>query len=240
MRSSTQSPVLAVTGMAFEARIAAGPGVVTLCGSRPDTFAEELKAAIADGVRGIVSFGIAGGLCNKLKPGDCIVARSIVTPEERFDSHQQWSSRLLQSIPGAIHADIAGVREPVSDPTGKLMLGRSTGASVVDMESMLCVNAAVAHNLPFAAVRVVADPWHRELPPAALISLRADGTPDLSAVMRSVAGRPAQINALVRLALDTRTARAALTRSRRLLGPGFGLIGQMEPAFSQLAMAAVE
>ena len=240
MRSSTKLPVLAVTGMAFEARIAAGPGVVTLCGSRADTFAEELRAAIANGVRGIVSFGIAGGLSAKMKPGDCIVARSIVTPEERFDSHQEWSSRLLQSIPGAIHADIAGVREPVSDPTGKLMLGRSTGASVVDMESMLCVNAAVAHNLPFAAVRVVADPLHRELPPAALVSLRDDGTADLSAVMRSVAGRPRQINALVRLALDARTARAALTRSRRLLGPGFGLIGQLEPALSQLAMAAVE
>jgi hopanoid-associated phosphorylase len=230
MLPSTQLPVLVVTGMAFEARIAAGPGVVTLCGSRPDTVADEIAAAIAKGCRGIVSFGIAGGLAADFKPGTCIVARSIVTSDRRYDSHLEWSSRLLQTIPGAIHADIAGVRAAVTSAAAKTALGRTTGAAAVDMESTLCVAAAVAHNLPFAAVRVVADPWHRALPPAALISLRADGTPDLSAVMRSVAGRPQQINALVRLALDTRTARAALVRSRRLLGPGFGLIEQLEPA----------
>src|SRR5262245_25730806 len=139
MSLSSKLPVLAVTGMAFEARIAAGPGVVTLCASRPDSFADELAAAIAKGVRGIVSFGIAGGLAAHLQPGACIVARSIVTPEQRFDSHLEWSSHLLQTIPGALHADIAGVRVPVTNAADKIMLGRSTGASVVDMESMLCV-----------------------------------------------------------------------------------------------------
>lgn len=232
MLPSTQLPVLAVTGMAFEARIAAGPGVITICGGRPDSLAADIAAAIARGCRGIVSFGIAGGLAVNLKPGTCIVARSIVTGERRFDSHLEWSSRLLQTIPGAIHADIAGVRVAVATAADKIVLGRATGAVAVDMESMLCVGAAVAHGLPFAAVRVVADPWHRALPPAALISLRADGTPDLTAVMRSVAGQPRQINALVRLALDTRTARAALVRSRRLLGPGFGLIEQLEPVLA--------
>ena len=241
MLPSTQLPVLAVTGMAFEARIAAGPGVVTLCGSRPDTLADELAAAIAKGCRGIVSFGIAGGLAANLRPGACIVARSIVTAEQRFESHLEWSSRLLQTIPGAIHADIAGVRAPVTTAADKMMLARATGAAAVDMESMLSVGAAVAHNLPFAAVRVVADPWHRALPPAALISLLPSGTPDLSRVMRSVVSRPGQINALIRLALDTRAARAALVRSRRLLGPGFGLADAGEPAIApQSAIAAAE
>lgn len=228
MGASTQSPVVAVTGMAFEARIAAGPGVVAICGGRADQLAADLAAAIAGGCRGIVSFGIAGGLAEHVAPGTCIVARSIVSAQERFDSHLEWASRLLQTIPGAIHADIAGVAAPVMTPSDKISLGRATGAAAVDMESLLCVGAAVTHGLPFAAVRVVADPWHRALPPAAQIGLLPNGTPDLSAVMRSVMTRPRQVGALIRVGLDTRTARAALVRARRQLGPGFGLIDPAE------------
>jgi adenosylhomocysteine nucleosidase len=196
--------------------------VVTLCGGPPEAIVAEISLAISKGCTGIVSFGIAGGLDPELQPGTCIVARSIVTAQARFDSHPEWSSRLLKSIPGSIHADIAGVRSPVTTPADKRAMGLATGAAAVDMESILLVGAAAAHSLPFAAVRVVADPCHRALPPAALINLQPDGTPDLSAVMRSLMVRPLQISALIRIALDARTARAALTRSRRLLGPGFG------------------
>ena len=238
MLPTTQLPVVAVTGMAFEARIAAGPGVITLCSSRPDVLAADRAAAIAMGCRGIVSFGIAGGLTEQVKPGTCIVARSVVTPQQRFDSHLEWASRLLQTIPGAIHADIAGARALVAAPADKVALGRTTGAAAVDLESSLCVDAAVAHGLPFAAVRVVADPCHRALPPAAQLSLLANGKPDLPAVMRSVATRPHQVHALIRVALDTRTARASLVRARQLLGPGFGLIDAVAPVVAPQAAVA--
>jgi hopanoid-associated phosphorylase len=241
MPPTTQLPVIAVTGMAFEARIAAGPGVRTVCSSRPDALAADLAAAIAMGCRGIVSFGIAGGLAAHVKPGTCIVARSVVTAEQRFDSHLEWASSLLQTIPGAIHADIAGTRALVVTSADKMALGRSTGAVAVDMESMLCVDAASAHGLPFAAVRVVADPHDRALPHAAQIGLLPDGTPDLPAVMRSVIERPRQVAALIRVALDTRTARAALLRARRQLGPSFGLGEFIEPVITpQPAVASAD
>jgi hypothetical protein len=99
----------------------------------------------------------------------------------------------------------------------------ATGAAAVDMESFLSVDAAVTHDLPFAAVRVVADPSHRALPPAAIGTLLADGTPDLSAVMRSVLAQPGQLTSLIRLAFDARAARATLTRLRAGIGSGFGL-----------------
>lgn len=240
MQSATQFPVLAVTGMAFEARIAAGPGVVAICGGRADALASSITAAVAKGCRGIVSFGIAGGLARHLEPGTCIVARSVVTAQRSFDSHLEWASHLLQTIPGAIHGDIAGVHAPVITPAEKAALGHSTGAFIVDMESHICADIAAAHNLPFTAVRVVADPSHRALPPAAQIALLPDGRPDMAAVMRSLFGRPHQINALVRVGLDTRTARAALVRARRLLGPGFGLIEQEPVLAPQTAVAAAD
>jgi hypothetical protein len=70
-----------------------------------------------------------------------------------------------------------------------------------------------------AAIRVIADPAHRGLPEAALTAIRADGTTDVAAVLRSVMRKPRQLPALVRTALDARAARATLLRGRRLLGP---------------------
>ncbi len=234
-----QLPVVAVTGLTFEARIAAGPGVVTVCGGGHLARLEaDLTAAMERGCRGIVSFGIAGGLTEHLEPGACIVARSIVTPNDRFESHLEWASHLLQNIPGSIHADIAGAHAPVCTPADKAALGRATNAVAVDMESLLCATVAKARSLPFTAIRVVADPSHRALPPAAQINLLPGGKPDMPAVMRSLMSRPQQIRALVRVGLDTRTARAALVRARRMLGPGFGLGEVPEPAIAAQTVVA--
>jgi hypothetical protein len=63
------------------------------------------------------------------------------------------------------------------------------------MESHIA--AAEAHGLPFAACGVIIDPAHRVLPPAALVNLRPDGTPDIAAVLRSVIRQPYQLPALL-------------------------------------------
>ena len=239
MLPHSQLPVIAVTGLAFEARIAAGPGVVTVCGGG---HLERLEAELAADARArlprnrvVRDRRRAGG-----PPGTRRLHRLSVDrdTDQRHESHLEWASHLLQNIPGAIHADIAGVSAPVCTPADKLALGRVTDAVAVDMESLLCATTAKAHGLPFAAVRVVADPSHRALPPAAQINLLPGGTPDMPAVMRSVMRRPRQIRALVRVGLDTRTARAALVRARRMLGPGFGLGEVPEPAIAPQTVAA--
>ena len=216
--------MIVVTGMAFEAGIAAGPGVVVVTGGAAN--ADAISAAVRQGCRGIISFGVAGGLIPDLKPGACIVARSIVTGDRKYHSHHEWFDRLRSAIPGSIHADIAGATSPVRSPNDKRKMAVATGAVAVDMESAGSAIAAFKHKLPFAALRVVADPSHRSLPPAALSERLVDGTTDLSAVWRSIVAQPGQLGGLLRLAFDTRTARAALVRSRRRLGHGFGLITQ--------------
>lgn len=215
--------VIAVTGMAFEARIAAGPGLLVLTGDAASK--NNISASVRKGCRGIISFGIAGGLVSGLKPGACIVARSVMMGAQKFASHRAWSDRLLSTIPGSVHADIAGAPIPVSSRHDKQKLASATRAVAVDMESFGSAVAALEHKLPFAALRVVADPCHRDLPPAALSKRRTDGRTDLSAVWASIVTQPGQLGALFRLGLDTRTARVAMVRSRALAGPGFGFIG---------------
>jgi adenosylhomocysteine nucleosidase len=222
-------PVVAVTCLSFEARIATGPGVVVLCGDAP-RLAAALEAAVARGSSGIISFGIAGGLAPDLAPGHWVVASKVVSDTGQFPTDRAWSRRLLEALPAAIHADIAGVDHPIVESSTKRRLGAATRTVAVDMESHIAARIAVAHGLPFAACRVIIDPAQRTLPPAALVGLRPDGTPDAGAVLRSLVRRPGQFSALVRTALDARAAHTALLRGRRLLGAGLGFpdFGELE------------
>jgi hopanoid-associated phosphorylase len=216
-----EKPIVVVTGMAFEARIATAPGVVTICGTA-DFITGALTEAVARGCRGIASFGIAGGLSPDLLPGSCVVAREIVAGDERYAVHARWSQYLLQTIPGAREGHFVGVNVPVATPDEKRELAQRTGAIAVDMESGIAVKVASFHGLPFAAVRIVADPSDRALPPAARIPLSREGKPNLPAVLRSLLGQPGQLGALIRVGRDTGRARAALNDARRNIGEGFG------------------
>ena len=93
------------------------------------------------------------------------------------------------------------------------------------MESHIAAAAAEAHGLPFAACRVIIDPAERSLPPAALIDLRPDGTPDIPAILWSILRHPFQLPELMRVAADARAARVALREGRRRLGPGLSFPG---------------
>jgi adenosylhomocysteine nucleosidase len=223
------APVIAVTGLRFEARIAVGDGVIAVCGGDRQRLLASLNEAAARGCSGIISFGTAGGLISNRTAGSWIVASGIIAERERFPTHPGWSRKLKQTLSQAIEADIAGVDTPVGDPQAKRMLHKRTGAAAVDMESHLAARVAAASGLPFAACRVIIDPVDRALPAAALIGLRSDGTADLTGVLASLMRSPSQVPAVIRTALDARTARTALRRGRRLLGAGLGF-----PDFGQL------
>src|SRR5438270_759070 len=76
-----------------------------------------------------------------------------------------------------------------------------------------------------AACRVIIDPAERTLPPAALVGMRADGRPDVFAVVRSLCQQPRQVFALLRVVADARAARSALFRGRRQLGDNLSFPG---------------
>jgi hopanoid-associated phosphorylase len=171
----------------------------------------------------MISFGVAGGLASNLRTGDWVVASSVLESQSARATDAAWSRRLLNVIAGASHAPIIGVDAPVAEPTVKRELHRTTGAAAVDMESHVVARLAAAHDLAFAAVRVIVDPAHRAVPPAALLGMAADGRADIWAVLRDLIAQPAQLSSLIRTAIDAFTARAELLRVRELLGPHFRL-----------------
>jgi hopanoid-associated phosphorylase len=218
---SRHAGVVAVTCLALEARIARGPGVSVLCNHSLE-LATGLSAAIARGVSGIISFGIAGGLAPHLVPGDWVVASGVRNGNDVIATDRPWTQRLLEMLPGAVHAEVAGADTVVASAAEKRDLHRETGAAAVDMESHIAAKIAAEHRIPFVACRVIIDPAHRTLPAAATLGLRLDGTPDVPAVLRSLRQRPSQLPDLIRVASDAYIARRALRSGRRQLGVGLG------------------
>ena len=220
--------VIALVGLAFEARIASGPGVTVICRNSERGLATSIDQALKQGCRGIISFGVAGGLAPHLRPGNWVVASSIVDAQHARTTDRAWSEKILAMIPGAEHQPIAGVDFPVATTEAKRRMRAETGAVTVDMESHLVARLASAHGLSFAAVRVVIDPAHRAIPDAALAGMRPDGGTSITAVIRELMAGPSQLSGLLRLAYDGYAARRALLRVRRLLGPDFGRLGLIQ------------
>ena len=215
--------VIGVVGLAFEARIAAGQDTHVICSGDGLTLPTALACAIAGDCRGLVSFGVAGGLEPKLHAGTCVVGSVITSGTTRFMTDWNWSRNLLQAIPSAVYGAIVGISAPIAQTEAKRALHVSTGALAVDMESHVVARVAAARALPMAAVRVITDSASRELRPVALAAMRANGTIDVAAVIRSMMKDPSELPMLLRTALDAAFGLAALLRCRQFLGPSFGL-----------------
>lgn len=222
------APVLAITGLARERRMAAGEGVEAVgAGGNPRRLRQLLEARVPPGCRAVVSFGIAGGLDPSLKPGDIVVGTGVVSDEGRRAADLDLSAALLNALTGVgprvIPADLAGVDAAVLAVDGKTELRAATGAAAVDMESHVAASFAGRHGLPFAALRVICDPAGQALPAFAAEALTADGEPDIAAVFFAFARGRARLGDLMRLARDSNAAFAALGRCRARLGPGLGI-----------------
>ena len=218
-------PVLAVTGLAKERRLAAGPGVEAVgAGGNPVRLAALLAARDLPGCRAVMSIGIAGGLDPDLAPGDVVVASGIVAEGRRYPADPVIAASLQVRLgPSVRFGDLAGVDAAVLGAGEKADLRARTGALAVDMESHVAAAFAERHGLPFAALRVVCDPAERALPAFVAHALKPDGEPDIGAVLRALVRDPTRIGVILRLARDSNAAFAALTRCRARLGPALGV-----------------
>jgi hopanoid-associated phosphorylase len=222
-------PVLIVTGLVQEARIAAGPGMTVICSSSDP---RQLRALLAgfdsSTVRGVISFGVAGGLDPTLKSGDVVVATEVVSGSERWLAGLALSEELIDGsgLGGrrVVRAGLAGVEEVVEGQDGKAALHSETRASAVDMESHIAAAYATEAGLPFAALRVISDPATRALPAIARSAIKPNGNIDLRKVLRGLARNPMTLRALVSTGIDFNRALRSLRGCRGFLLGGEGLV----------------
>lgn len=216
--------VLAASGLAFEAAIARGSEGIRTCCGQGQRLVEALEASCDERCAGIISFGIAAGLDPALRPGTVLVASAVLCDDGPLATDPAWSARLRARCRSAAPAVLVGVDRPIPDAHEKTRLFETTGARALDMETHVAARFAAGRNIRFAALRVVADPAERNVPEAALRAVRADGTANVPALVRGLLRRPGALAPVMRLAVETQSARRSLLGARRCLGPGFGLL----------------
>ena len=96
--------MIIVVGLAFEARIAAGPGVQVICSGDGRDLASKLTAAIKDArahgraYQGLVSFGVAGGLAPQLPTGACVVGSHVLSGSKSMPTDRAWSEMRMTGV----------------------------------------------------------------------------------------------------------------------------------------------
>ncbi|HQT67478.1 MAG: hypothetical protein B7Z78_03845 [Rhodospirillales bacterium 20-60-12] len=205
-------PLGFIVGLAAEAALLRGlPVRIGIGGGSAAGASEACQSLIHQGVRGLVSFGLAGGLDPSWRPGALIIPRAVIDHDATFECAPLVGAFNAPSILASDH--IIVTRD------AKSRLFAQSQAVAVDMESGAAARAAAAHNLPFAVLRAIIDPAERDLPPAAIIALDRAGAIGFLRVLGSVVAQPRQIGPLLALAGDAAKARARLrawTRTARL------------------------
>jgi adenosylhomocysteine nucleosidase len=187
--------ILAITGLRREASIASASRVIAIAhGGHQPSLRKGLAAAIGPHTRGLISFGVAGGIDPSVKRGATIIADEVIGAGD----------------------------EPVVTPREKAELLARTGARIVDNESAATAEFAAAHGLPFVVLRVVLDDADTALPPAALVALTKTGGTNFARIAASMLKNPRQHPALIRCGRDAAAAFAELGRQRLRLGHDFG------------------
>lgn len=228
---------LVVVGMEDERSIAAGDDAEVVVGAaNAAVLRERLEAVDVKTIKAVFSFGVAGGVNLALKPGDLLLSTQVVSQslsDQGGPIEESWMADNSMLVAAAMHRvknpDITFQKsiflgsdfEARDNPhTNNKNLREITGADIIDNESHIAAKFASEHNLPFMAIRAVGDSVNNPLPPAALLPLQSDGSPDGWAITKSLLLNPLQIPAFFRTAWHYSKAIRSLKKFRSAIGFG--------------------
>ena len=197
----------------FNARVSLGKGTaIWLCGMGEKAAREAAAGLQADGATTLVSFGLAGALDSRLRPGDLVLPESIhagcILPVDL-----DWRNRIQQRLPAHLKVAsgiLAASPRVLTSAGAKRELAESTGACAVDMESGAVAEVAASAGVPFLAVRVIADPVEFSPPSSLLHAVHPDGSADPARLLALLLRRSVTLGTLLRLAVQLRAARSTL------------------------------
>jgi hopanoid-associated phosphorylase len=179
-------------------------------------------------IRGVVSFGVAGGLDPSLRSGDIVVATEVMAGDKSWLAGLSLTEQQIAGIAlgrrRVVRGGLAGVEEVVVGQACKAALRSVTGAAAVDMESHIAAAYAAENDLPFAALRVISDPASRALPALARAAIKPNGDIDVRKVLSGIVRNPRSLRALVSTGIDFNRALRSLRGCRSFLLGGDGLV----------------
>lgn len=177
------------------------------------------------GVGGLLSWGTAAGLSRDLGHGDLVLARGVVTRDgHHLSVDSEWHQRLwavVESEGRCYSGSVAEADGVLADADDKLRLHTLSGALIADMETAAIAEVAHGSGTPVLIARAVSDSVATRVPACALAAVDGNGDVDAARCLWRLAGAPAELPSLVRLARGFRAACARLSRIAELAGPAF-------------------
>ena len=156
-----------------------------------------------NGLDNLLVCGFAGGLSERLKPGDLILADKVTDGTTTFAPNDTLlaSAKSVQVSNAKIEIGTLVTVDKVANerPQEKRELAAQTGAIAVDMETVGAVRVAQERGIPWLAVRAITDGVNDELPLDFNALANPDGSVNRGRVIRATLAQPHKIPALIRL-----------------------------------------
>jgi len=179
---------------------------------------------IAQGARGLVSWGTCGGLAPELPAGALIMASHVVAVDgTRYVAARLSVTALASALTSPVRSGaLLSVSHPVTTVLEKTALYQQFGALGVDMESVELARTAAEYGVEFLALRVVVDPATDALPMALVGAVDDLGAMRLWPLLAALGISPRKWGELWRLSRHFGQARHTLTALGALMRAGAG------------------
>ncbi|MDZ7627922.1 MAG: hypothetical protein U5J99_05865 [Parvularculaceae bacterium] len=205
-----KSEAAAIKTSLANAKIDAAKARIGVSGANAARAEDLAEGLIAAGARAVVSAGLCGGLDPLLSPGVLIIGERVVSASG--DVILSDRTLLAAAPPSAPRVAIFGSDDIIESAEKKKALYGRYASQTVDMESHGAARAAARANIPFIAVRVVADHAARALPKAALHAVTPSGGVNVVSVLIECVKAPQQFEQIAMLGRESGAATETLRR----------------------------
>ncbi|MGZ4969999.1 MAG: phosphorylase family protein [Methylobacter sp.] len=188
--------------------------VLAYSGAGADNARTASELLIAQGAARLISWGCAAALSEALKPGDLVLADTLIDAEgSQIDIDHAWLDFTKNLFPAHLKTHTGSLTESltiVAAAKDKKHLHSQTGAIALDMESIAIAKVARQNDLPFIAIRAIADPVSMDLPKAINHSLNDQGDIVLAKLLLFIVRHPSELPGLIKLGLHFNAAKNTL------------------------------
>jgi len=185
-------------------------------GTGPVNAKKAAEKLLDKGAVKLISWGCSAALVNHLKPGNLLLPEQIIRCSgQPVPVHSLWLAHTHSVLTEYISTNTGNLAESdiiVSSSHEKKQLQLKTQAVAVDMESAAIASLAEQKQLPFLAIRTIADPVNMDLPPAIEYALDEEGDIRLPKLISHILLNPLEIPGLVKLGLHFAAARKTLSQ----------------------------
>jgi adenosylhomocysteine nucleosidase len=188
--------------------------LITYSGAGDNNARAAANLLLSSGSTQLISWGCACALSPQLKSGDLVLATAILSLDNPpITINNAWHNTVNNLLADKLvvhHGELLSSKVLINTCSEKQHLFENTKAIALDMESYAIAEVAQNNNLPFLAIRVIADTAIMDLPKAVSYSLNSDGEVQLLKLLSYLLKRPSEIEQLIKLGNSFSRAKKSL------------------------------